>query len=79
MTFPSSRLLLPKAIRFQISYEEEIVHPVSDPSQAEEGDERDDEVSDGLAAANVAQVLECRLDRFGSRRQLLTNLQQNAE
>jgi len=56
------------------SYEEEVVHPVPDPSQAEEGDEGDDEVGHGVAAANLAQVLEDRLYRFGSLRQLLANL-----
>lgn len=55
-------------------YQEEVVDLVSDPSEAEERHEGDDEVGDGLVAASVAQELDRAQHRFGRDGDLLTDL-----
>jgi hypothetical protein len=55
-------------------YQEEVVDLVSDPSEAEERHEGDDEVGDGLVAANVAQELDRAQHRFGRDGDLLADL-----
>jgi hypothetical protein len=55
-------------------YQEEVVDLVSDPSEAEERHEGDDEVGDGLVAASVAQELDRTQHRFGRDSDLLADL-----